>query len=51
MEKNLFALVDEDGELVYTVGCFQGHGFREYPDGKIEPANEQEVQILREFGF
>lgn len=50
MKKGLFALMDGD-ELIYTVGVFKGHGFREYPDGRIEAANEQEVQILRNFGF
>ena len=41
-----------DGDkLIYTVGVFKGHGFREYPDGRIEAANEQEIQILRKFGF
>lgn len=50
MKKGLFALMDGN-EIIYTVGCFRGHGFREYPNGKIEAANEQEVQILRKFGF
>lgn len=48
MKKNLVALVDEN-EVIYMLGIFRGHCFREYPDGKIEAANEQEIRILKRF--
>lgn len=48
MKKGLVALVNEN-EIVYTLGIFRGHCFREYPDGKIEAADEQEIQLLKKF--
>lgn len=50
MKKGLVALMDED-EIVYTLGIFRGHCFREYPDGKIEAADEQEIQIVKRFKY
>ena len=29
----------------YTIGVYKNHVFREYPDGKIEKANNQEIEI------
>lgn len=48
MKKGLVALVNEN-EIVYTLGIFRGHCFREYQDGKIEAADEQEIQLLKRF--
>ena len=48
MKKGLVALMNEK-EIVYTLGIFRGHCFREYPDGKIEAANEQEIKIVKGF--
>ena len=48
MKKGLVALVNEN-EIVHTLGIFRGHCFREYPDGKIEAADEQEIQLLKRF--
>lgn len=48
MKKGLVALMNEN-KIVYTLGIFQGHCFREYPDGKIEAADEQEIQLLKRF--
>lgn len=44
MQKNLVALIDEN-DIIYTLGFFRGHCFREYPDGKIMPADVQEINI------
>lgn len=46
MKKALVALMNEN-EIAYTLGIFRGHCFREYSNGKIECANEQEAQIVK----
>ena len=33
----------------YTIGVYKNHVFREYPDGRIEKANEQEIEIASKF--
>lgn len=48
MKKGVVALMDGN-EIVYTLGIFRGHCFREYHDGRIEAADEQEIQILMRF--
>ena len=44
MKKGIFALTDED-KVLYTIGVYKNHVFREYPDGRIEKANDQEIEI------
>ena len=44
MKKGIFALMDED-KMLYTIGVYKNHVFREYPDGRIEKANDQEIEI------
>lgn len=41
----------DECEIIYTIGIFRGHVFREYPNGRIEKANEEENRILKKFGF
>lgn len=35
----------------YTIGIFRCHVFREYPDGRIGKANEQDVKAARYLGY
>ena len=44
MKKGIFALMDEY-KILYTIGVYKNHVFREYPDGRIEKANNQEIEI------
>lgn len=44
MKKNLFACMDEY-TVLYTVGIYYNHVFREYPDGRITRANQQEIEL------
>ena len=44
MKKGIFALMYED-KVLYTIGVYKNHVFREYPDGRIEKANNQEIEI------
>ena len=44
MKKGIFALMDED-KVLYTIGVYKNYVFREYPDGRIEKANNQEIEI------
>lgn len=46
MKKGLVALMDGN-EIVYTLGSFRGHCFREYPDGRIEAADAREILFLK----
>ena len=48
MKKGIFALMDED-KILYTIGVCKNHVFREYPDGRIEKANDQEIEIASKF--
>ena len=48
MKKGIFALMDED-KVLYTIGVYKNHVFREYPDGRIEKANDQEIEIAIKF--
>lgn len=50
MKKGIFALMNED-KILYTIGVYKNHVFREYPDGRIEKANEQEAEIASKFLF
>ena len=44
MKKGIFSFIDED-KVLYTIGVYKNHVFREYPDGRIEKANDQEIEI------
>ena len=48
MKKGIFVLMDED-KILYTIGVCKNHVFREYPDGRIEKANDQEIEIASKF--
>lgn len=50
MKKRLFALMSGD-TVEYTIGIFRDHVFREYPDGRIEKANDQDVKAARYLGY
>ena len=47
MKKGIFALMDED-KVLYTIGVYKNHVFREYPDGRIEKANDMAEDEVRE---
>lgn len=38
-------LEDKNGNLIYWVTERNGEIVREYPDGRIEAANEQEIKL------
>ena len=44
MKKGIFAVMDED-KILYKIGECKNNVFREYPDGRIEKANNQEIEI------
>ena len=45
MKKICFAAMNET-RVLYTVCVYRNHVFRQYPDGRIEKASEQEEEIV-----
>lgn len=47
MEKGIFALMDED-KILYTIGVYKNHVFREYPDDfNPHPPEEGDRKIIQ----